>query len=70
MDRFPCHGIMRVTVDENDRTSAVRVRVQHHVVHAEYLEINVPEDIKKFVEEHKMRPASEVRSLTSIAEQN
>lgn len=59
MDRFPCNGYLHVTVNPNS-PEIVRLRLQHHRAHCHYVDISLPDDIKKLVEDMKDQPASNV----------
>ncbi|KAJ7605827.1 hypothetical protein DFH06DRAFT_943878, partial [Mycena polygramma] len=59
MDRFPCNGYLHVTVDPHN-PAAVRLRAQHHRVHCQYIDISLPDEIKKLVEEMKDQPATNI----------
>ncbi|KAJ7475581.1 hypothetical protein B0H11DRAFT_1659368, partial [Mycena galericulata] len=42
MDRFPCNGYLDVTADSDSRAT-VRLRVRHHRVHCQYVDISLDE---------------------------
>ncbi|KAJ7619945.1 hypothetical protein DFH06DRAFT_1341777 [Mycena polygramma] len=59
MKRFPCNGYLHVTVDPHN-PAAVRLRAQHHRVHCKYVDISLPDETKKLVEEMKDQPATNI----------
>ncbi|KAJ7195764.1 hypothetical protein GGX14DRAFT_376709, partial [Mycena pura] len=59
MDRFLCNGYLHVTVSP-DNPETIRLRLQHHRAHCHYVDISLPDDIKKLVEEMKDQPASNI----------
>ncbi|KAJ7498424.1 hypothetical protein B0H11DRAFT_1676365, partial [Mycena galericulata] len=70
MDRFPCNGYLDVTADSDSRAT-VRLRVRHHRVHCQYVDISLDEKITKIVEEMRNQPASNVRrDLTRVLQEN
>ncbi|KAJ7764521.1 hypothetical protein DFH07DRAFT_738309, partial [Mycena maculata] len=62
MDCFPCNGYLHITVN-SDNPDAVRLRILHHRSHCHYVDISIPEDITKLVEEMKNQPASNVSTF-------
>jgi hypothetical protein len=62
MDRFRCHGWLRVTVDDGDLRT-VKVRLTHALAHPSYTDISLPEVIAKRVNEMRDSSAAKVRDL-------
>ena len=62
MDRFGCHGWLRVTVDDGDLRT-VKVRLTHALAHPSYTDISIPEVIAKRVKEMRDSSAAKVGCL-------
>jgi hypothetical protein len=58
MERFACHGWLRVSVSEND--PAIKVHFIHRLGHTKYIDIALSDDVVKMVERLKGLPAAKV----------
>lgn len=65
MDRFPCHGTLQITVDDDDLGSPLRLKVKHHEAHLHYVDINISKKIKDLVESLRNEPATNASSFNS-----
>jgi len=59
MDRYNCEGWLRVTMTDDDGDVA-GVRISHHRSHCPYLDISIPKEVDKIIEEMKDYPAAKV----------
>lgn len=59
MERFECHGWLRVTVD-NEVPHTIKVWLTHKLPHPSYTDISIPEAVAKVIEEMKDSPAAKV----------
>ncbi|KAJ7794287.1 hypothetical protein B0H14DRAFT_2264011, partial [Mycena olivaceomarginata] len=50
MDRFPCHGTLQVTVNDEDLILPLRLKIKHHQAHVHYVDISINKKIKDLVE--------------------
>jgi hypothetical protein len=64
MDRYPCHGTLRITVDDSNQQT-VKVFMKHSLAHEVYTDISLPAEVAKIVEEMKDLPPSQVQMPTS-----
>lgn len=50
MERFECNGWLHLAVSEN--SAMVDMKIRHDVDHIAYLDINLPEKWKDYIEAH------------------
>ena len=65
MDRFKCDGWLNITVNEKD-PQTIAIRMTHYRHHIPYVDISIPNNIKKSVEDMKNLPASKMGLIISV----
>jgi hypothetical protein len=65
MDRFPCHGTLQVTVNDEDLILPLRLKIKHHQAHVHYVDISINKKIKDLVESLRNESAANVSRLSS-----
>lgn len=63
MEYFDCHGWLHIRFCEGENVA--HVKIVHTEAHVHYCKIDVPEDVKKFVEQHADLKTDEVSSASS-----
>ncbi|KAJ7712913.1 hypothetical protein DFH07DRAFT_701026, partial [Mycena maculata] len=60
MDRFPCHGSLQITINEDDQQLPLRLKLTHHLPHLHYVDISINKNIRELVESLKHESATNI----------
>lgn len=66
MDRFPCKGMLSLTVKNDDLDVPIRLKIRHHEVHLHYVDISIKQDIKEVVEKMRNEPVTNVSLIRNL----
>jgi len=64
METFDCSGWIHITI--SDHSDVAFIKLQHHQDHIPYCPIDIPEDVKKYVNENLKLTPTQVSNLASV----
>jgi hypothetical protein len=67
MDRYPCVGTLRVSVDDENQHT-IKIWLKHGIAHQAYTDISLPAEVAKIIEDMKSLPPSQVRAHEGLFE--